>query len=113
MSAHCYYLDGKNPVAAASVNDPKFIAMYEGFDPRRVAWDEIGEYRVSTVFLCFDHAFGGGPPVLFETMIFGNKHGGEFQWRYETWDQAVAGHNSIVDKLKSGKTPEEIEQELS
>lgn len=28
------------------------------------------DYRVSTVFLGIDHNFDGGPPLLFETMVF-------------------------------------------
>lgn len=37
-------------------------------------WWKFWETRwvnVSTVFLAIDHAFGDGPPVLYETMIFG------------------------------------------
>lgn len=50
---------------------------------------------VSTVFLGLDHSFGEGPPVLFETMVFGGKHNEE-QWRYCTWDQAEVGHRQVV-----------------
>ncbi len=32
-----------------------------------------------------------GPPLLFETMIFGGEHDQE-QWRYSTWEEAEAGH---------------------
>ena len=46
---------------------------------------------VSTVFLGLDHAFDGGTPLLFETMIFGGEHD-EYQERYATWDEAEAGH---------------------
>lgn len=47
---------------------------------------DVGEIMVSTVFLRTDHDFTGtGPPILFETMVFG---GGEpwheFQERYTT-----------------------------
>lgn len=39
---------------------------------RHVAWTEIGEWTVSTVFLGLDHNYADeGPPVLFETMILG------------------------------------------
>ena len=57
----------------------------------RVARDENDEILVSTVFLGLDHNWGEGPPILFETMIFGGEHD-EDQWRYETWDEAIAGH---------------------
>ena len=53
--------------------------------------------RVSTVFLGLDHNFGwDGPPVLFETMVFGGEHDRE-QERYCTWDEAEAGHKRYVE----------------
>jgi hypothetical protein len=39
---------------------------------RHVADERIGPYRISTVFLGIDHNFmREGPPVLWETMVFG------------------------------------------
>jgi len=70
-------------------------------DRTRVAHTEIttGEH-VSTVFLGLDHRFGGeGPPILFETMVFGGPHDGEMQ-RYATWDDAETGHKVLVGKLR-------------
>lgn len=60
---------------------------------RRVGDDTVaGDVRVSTVFLGLDHQFDDdGPPLLFETMIFGGKHDG-YQERYSTWEEAEAGH---------------------
>jgi|SRR5215831_2419481 len=46
---------------------------------------------VSTVFLGFDYGWGVGPPVLWETMIFGGPHD-QRQWRYTSRDEAEAGH---------------------
>jgi hypothetical protein len=40
---------------------------------------------------------GKGPPILFETMIFGGPlH--EYCWRYASWDDAQAGHKAAVRK---------------
>jgi len=62
-----------------------------GDDLRRVGHTEVGrDYRVSTVFLGIYH-YGG----WFETMVFGPIHE-EIQIRYETWDEAVAGHRAAV-----------------
>ena len=73
-------------------------------DKRGVARDEIGDVIISTVFLGLDHSYGEGPPLLFETMIFGGEHN-EDQWLYSTWDEAVAGHEAAValvrDKTKA------------
>lgn len=55
-----------------------------------------GGVRVSTVFLGLDHAFGGGTPILFETMIFGGANDG-WQDRYETIEEARKGHRKAVE----------------
>lgn len=48
---------------------------------------EIGKYLVSTVHLELDHSFYRGPPIWYETMIFGLPH--EPQWRYHTQEDAI------------------------
>jgi hypothetical protein len=61
--------------------------------------------RVSTVFLGLDHrSLDDGPPVLFETMIFGGPHN-EWQDRYCTYDEAEAGHKRVCDALSEGREP--------
>lgn len=73
----------------------------------RVAHDIVHvsgeEIRVSTVFLGLDHNFfDSGPPILFETMCFKGHNASEFdQRRYATWDEAVAGHNEILNALRA------------
>lgn len=68
---------------------------------RRVAFTDMGSCSVSTVFLGLDHSFGYGPPKLFETMVFSeDKAADEMMERYSTWDEAVAGHNKMVDELR-------------
>jgi hypothetical protein len=70
-----------------------------GDDKRRVAFTEIGGVKVSTVFLGIDHSFGGGAPVLFETMIFGGEHD-KYQERYCTLEEAMIGHEKAVSLVK-------------
>lgn len=60
---------------------------------RLVVQTKFGEVRVSTIFLGFDHRFGDGPPLLFETQVFGGEQHGNC-WRYSTWDEAEAGHEA-------------------
>lgn len=73
---------------------------------RHVAEENVGDYWISTVFLGLDHQFRDGPPLLFETMVFKRKAdgepdmGGEDQFRYSTWDDAVAGHEATVKRYK-------------
>lgn len=70
----------------------------------RVGLTTVGEARVSTVFLAVDSQWGDGPPVLFETMIFGGPYDGH-QWRYASWEAAEAGHHRVVAALRSGVAP--------
>lgn len=58
----------------------------------QIAEDWEGRVVVSTVFLGLNHRhFGDGPPILWETMIFGGRHN-EWQQRYSSQADAVAGH---------------------
>ncbi len=57
---------------------------------RQIARDELEGVSISTVFLVLNHSYEG-PPVLFETMIFGGKHD-LFQERYCTKAEAIEGH---------------------
>jgi hypothetical protein len=62
---------------------------------------------VSTVFLGLDHRFfGDGPPILWETMIFGGEHD-QYQDRYSSLEDAKAGHERAV-KLASNLTEEKV-----
>ena len=61
----------------------------------------INNETVSTVFLAIDHNFGyssNPKPILFETMIFGGPRD-QYQERYNTWDEALEGHNRIVNEI--------------
>ena len=84
-----YVLDGRTPRAVDDVME--WAKQFSFGQHRHVAVTWGGEIRVSTVFLGLDHQYGDGPPLLFETMIFGGKHDG-YQDRYSTWEQAEAGH---------------------
>lgn len=94
MTPRYWILDGHTPVP---VDDVKTWARWFEHDGlRRVGHTEFEGGRVSTVFLGLDHSFGVGEgPILFETMIFGGPHS-DYQERYETWDEAVAGHKRAV-----------------
>ena len=67
---------------------------------RRVAMTEICGAQISTVFLGINHNFGDGPPLLFESLIFGSPHDGE-QRRYSTWDEAEKGHIEMVEMVRA------------
>jgi hypothetical protein len=80
-----------------------FAAWFETAD-RVVARTETNNGTVSTVFLGFDHNFGDdGPPVLWETMVFGGDRAG-YQERYASREAALAGHDWIVRAVEHGGT---------
>ena len=68
---------------------------------RRVAHDQVADgIEVSTVFLGLDHnLLDSGPPILYETMVFGGPHD-QLMKRYHTRAEAAAGHRRIVAELR-------------
>ena len=63
----------------------------------------IGEdVEVSTVWLGIDYSFGDGPPLIWETMVFGGRCS-DWQWRYPTRQTALDDHERIVRTLRAGE----------
>lgn len=91
-----YILD-ENHKAIPVDNLIDWAEWMEHRESRRVAYTEVGESNVSTVFLGLDHQWGEGPPILFETMVFGGPLN-EYQERCSTWEEAVRQHEWIVLK---------------
>ena len=72
---------------------------------QRVGHTRVGYSQVSTVWLYgIDHNWGDGPPIIFETMVFGGIHNLELR-RYSTEEQAMRGHLEAVDRLRAGRSP--------
>lgn len=92
-----YILDGKRAVECP---DLTAWATWYGSGNRRVASDTIDGVRISTVFLALDHSFGEGPPMLFETMVFGGPLDEE-QDRCTTWEEAEAMHTAMVARVRA------------
>jgi len=96
MGTEKYILDGHKAVL-----EPDLIkwAIWFGTAKRHVAKTEITpEIKVSTVFLGLDHQYGDGPPLIFETMVFGGELDGQME-RYSTWEEAETGHKQWVGKV--------------
>lgn len=94
-AARWYRLDGRTPVPTDDMTDLGF-----GSEAWRVARTEIEVvWSVSTVFLGLNHAFNDGPPVLFETMVFGPDDLQSGCVRYLTWDEAEDGHWIVVGEV--------------
>ncbi|MEU6674851.1 hypothetical protein [Streptomyces sp. NPDC046925] len=58
--------------------------------------DPAVDLLVSTVWLGLNHQFGDGPPLLFETMVFGSERTEQYTDRYSTLAEAEAGHAETV-----------------
>jgi hypothetical protein len=111
-----FILNGKVPEAC---EDSMLWALWYATADRIVEKTDIGSFHVSTVFLGLNHRFGDGAPLVFETMVFRPATAAEKQRsliknlskveiegdalqmrRYSTWDEAMAGHNEIVQELQ-------------
>ena len=96
-----YILRDRTPVRVDDMLE--WGQMFERMAERRVAEDFIEQpehdpVRVSTVFLGIDHNwFDEGPPLLFESMVFGGPLDQEM-YRYSTWNEAVQGHKLLTDE---------------
>lgn len=87
MNAYPYYgMDGQR------IDRDESARLFDDPTLRRVGRDERDGVTVSTVLLVISHQWDdAGPPVIFETMIFGGDHD-EYQERYCTLAEAQAGH---------------------
>jgi len=94
-----YYIlnDQKEPVPATVFQWADFI---EEPGNRLIAFNQVGKISISTVFLGIDLGLGlWGPPRLFETMVFGGPFD-EYQERYETYREALAGHQKALEAVQ-------------
>ena len=109
-----YTLDGTRPVPCWDIEK---ITAALPLDRREVAYTivdskgEAGGHVVSTVFLAKDSSPLSGDPHLFESMVFAEMEDDPWHQRRvrcRTWEEAVAGHFSIVNALELGQVPEAV-----
>lgn len=95
MSLKYYVLDDEGEPVACDWRTWGLWFETHFFD-RCVLRDDVGRVRVSTVFLGLDHRhFGDGPPILWETMVFGGLCDG-FQRRATSKLDALLVHQHAV-----------------
>jgi len=86
--------------------DRRRACVAAGVDPMDSSWWKLGDtvvgkVNVSTVWLGLDHQWGDGPPLIFETMVFGGRGKlADAQQRYATREQALAGHAEMVRAVR-------------
>jgi hypothetical protein len=92
-----YILDEKG----TPVHEPDITKWGQWFSKadRHVGNETIGNSQISTVFLGLDHAFGGGVPVLWETMVFGGKLDQVQDRCSGSREQAEAMHARMVERV--------------
>jgi hypothetical protein len=93
-----YYSRDGRPISFEEV-----LELVKSDRDRRVAETTLPDGTwVSTVWLTLDHRMSGegGPPLIFETMVFVNAQSLESldMERYATEEQALAGHVAMVAK---------------
>ena len=76
----------------------EWATMY--MDERHIGETRIGDVLISTVWTGFNMAVFG-PPLIFETMIFGGEHN-EDCWRYGRERDAREGHALAVALVAKG-----------
>jgi len=102
MTHDKYILDDKGePVVEDCLY--RWGMWFETHSHNRIVNQEwVGSYKVSTVFLGLDHNWSPhGPPVLWETMVFGyGPLDSEMDRCSGTREQAEAMHQKMVDKVR-------------
>jgi hypothetical protein len=84
----------------------KWAMWFEDHAKRRVAADEIEGIRVSTIFLALDHRWmDDGPPILWETMVFGGKLDQELDRCAGSREQAEAMHAAMCARVRATRKP--------
>jgi hypothetical protein len=92
-----YYDQAGRPISLL-----EWVMLFEDFEGRRVGHDELYGYEVSTVWLGIDYSWGAGPPLIFETMVFGPEGGFDVDCqRYSTEDEARVGHEEMLTLIRA------------
>ena len=84
-----YILKDRKPVPVDELEWAQWFGAHQ--DERVVGRWNFADTEVSTVLLGVDHQVGDGPPLVFETMVFGSGRV-DLVGRYSTWADAEEGH---------------------
>lgn len=100
-----YILDGHTPVQES---DPIAWALWMQQPDRELRLSEVSSLTarlavVSTVFLGVSSS--SDPGMMFETMIFWPGDQDRYQKRYDTWDEAIKGHEEAIQKVLDENRP--------
>ena len=84
--------------------EPKAVGIFEYIrwarnNSNALRKDAVGRVEISTVLLMVSSSMFEQPPLIFETMIFGGEHD-QYQYRYATKAEAIAGHERAVQLVR-------------
>lgn len=96
MRNNRYFILNENGDPISMTDAIGFAQWFEKAN-RHLAKTELSGFYISTVFLGINHAFGGGDPVLWETMIFGLTGDDEYQDRHTNKRDALLGHIKAIE----------------
>lgn len=85
------------------VAEPDLMTWAKWFETadRKVAVDQISDAKVSTIFLSIDLSYQqSGPPILWETKVFGGALDQETDRCSGSREQAEAMHARMVQRVK-------------
>jgi hypothetical protein len=80
------------------ISQDEWLRLFNDIGERRVAYDELGPYIVSTVWLGLDHSFGHGPPLIWETIVMDAEGNASEMLRSATRDRAVENHAEMLER---------------
>lgn len=92
-----YYIECDGQMVPADLME--WGIWFDNSEARRVAITHIDDVNVTTVGVGLNYQFGDGPPLLYETTVFGGTLDEE-QARYTTREEAVKGHEEMVARVR-------------
>jgi len=90
----------------------KFAELFEDYDYKILKRTDLENCWVSTVWLGTDYDFyeTNDKPIIFETMVFPNdSRSEEYCERYSTEEEALEGHERMVDRWRNTKKGDDHE----
>lgn len=88
----------------------RWVELRHDYSYTQLGESYIGRTLVSTIWLGVGNSFGGGNPIIFETMVFG-RYGDLGQWRFAAEEEAILWHDLVVRSLR-GTQPRKMKKRM-
>jgi len=77
----------------------EWAQWFEDYESRKLAFNEIDGYQISTIFLGLSHGHVNGKPILWETLVTDKDGASGIMKRYTSATDALKGHREEVKRL--------------